>query len=166
MNKETNEQCIPLPENYTYPPPVTEDSSIDLEPAKQLINSWVEYFRPMCQNDVIPRGFLIPISGINAIANLQPPSDRTISHVRVYLGLAPVHDLTDPKELINMKLLVVPVDDLGNDYLKDENDKSLIFDFTYPCPPFGRDEAHADAETSPLYVEPYPKFCQSGPAKK
>lgn len=139
--------------NTNYPP-------IDLESAKQVTEKWRDTYAGFLQltesdrgNDPsVFRGFTIPLSDLTNILAVfgdynknRGSEDGEIDGVRIYLAKGEVqgipqtadgkiHILVVPASGVSLHQSVSPGERITTDILHDLHGKSLIYDFTSPCP--------------------------------
>lgn len=134
---------------------VKQYPAVSEEEAKLYIKTWAEFNKSWETFSHDPkdyiRAYLIPISDIEAMYKIFNQQENIIG-CRVYLGMEPVPQNTEPMQPGAMKLFMVPVageidSNSGSDILYDKStNKSLIYDFSLPCP------STCDIK-SPLYQE-------------
>jgi len=108
-------------DNTTFPDSITETEAIT------LTTNWRTYISGIDPNPQYIKAFNIPMQDIINLSNFTKcPS------VRAYLSMTSTTDVS------TLKIILVPVDALGNDVLSVPGplgtDQSSIFDFTTPCP--------------------------------
>lgn len=100
------------------------NNSVPLTTAQTDITNWKDY----CINNELAdrvKAINIPLDSLTPLLNLAE-----VVSIRAYFGLP------NSSTMENMCLFIVGVDADGKDIIVDNDNNSLIMDFTSPCPKF------------------------------